>query len=117
MLIGSPTLDLYVASWNTKYPSNRIYTATNSYGYYVGTSENPTSTQISMENTPGYSDSLYYPHTSYWNSYGYWLASYSAYSNGDVYCLSFSGGMSSSNYGTTVYTFRPVICLPSSLFE
>ena len=70
MLIGSPTLELYVNSWNAKYPNNKIFTAKKTdmtdsigWGYYVGNSENPTTTYVSESN----SDSLYYPHTYSWN--------------------------------------------------
>ena len=115
--MGSPTLDLYVNSWNAKYPSNLIYTATNSNGYYyVGNSENPTSTLVGKPN----SDVLYYPHTSgYEDCYGYFLASPSAHgvdylmdvcSNGEVRFKLYDYAY---NYGVGD-AFRPVICLPSS---
>ena len=83
---------MYIASWNKKYPENKLYKNTNSTGYYVGTSVNPTTTYITMSNTPGYQDELYYPHTQS-NCAGYWLVSPSAYDyesemfvfdNGDV---------------------------------
>ena len=83
-VIGGPTLEMYTASWNKKYPSNKLYTNTNSTGYYVGTTEHTAETPLTsywtdMSSTPGYQDELYYPHTNSWNScYGYWLASPSA---------------------------------------
>ena len=83
--IGGPTLNMYIASWNAK-GYTKLFTNTNTNGYYVGTSANPTtnSTSISSD-TAGYGDTLYYPHKSaYSNCYGYWLAAPSSVNNTDV---------------------------------
>ena len=120
MLIGSPTLELYVNSWNAKYSGNTIYTATRTgmtdsigWGYYVGDAENPTSTSVSRSN----SDSLYYPHTSQYESCnGYWLASPSAYGDSDVMYVGYSGSVNINSYNYTNRAFRPVVCLPSNIF-
>lgn len=121
---GSPTLDLYVKSWNEKYPDNKLYTAKNTGmsdsldGYYVGTSANPKISIENMSSTPGYSDTLYYPHTSPWNStYGYLLASPSADSTLDVMNVYCNGNVSSNTYDYTNRAFRPIVCLPSSVLE
>ena len=70
--IGGSTIEMWMASWNElcdkKYnkSSDKLYcNKTSEYGYYVGTSSNPTSTTISskvMSAKDGYNNSLYYPH-------------------------------------------------------
>ena len=84
--MGSPTLEMFVDSWNTVYPEDKLYTAKKTrmldsigWGFYVGLTENPTSTYIGVSSKEGYNNPLYYPHQSdYSNCYGYWLASPSA---------------------------------------
>ena len=137
--MGSPTLDLYVQSWNAKYPNNdtyptnEIYTGkrtgmsdTIGWGYYVSrTNKTPTSTSVNMSGSEGYksaaeADKLYYPHagTSDWNScYGYWLASPSANLTNSVMRVYYDGRVSYSSYSYTYYAFRPLVCLPSSVLE
>ena len=90
--IGGPTLNMYKASWNAK-GYTTLYTNTNTNGYYVGTSANPTTTYVDMSSdTAGYGDTLYYPHKStYSNCYGYWLAAPSANGTYDVVGVSFGG--------------------------
>lgn len=115
---GSPTSDLYIKSWNEKYSSNKLYTNTNHNGYYVGTSANPTTTHISLSNTLGYKNTLYYPHTITWKlAVGYWLASPSAHSESSVVAIRRDGGLNSGTYDYTSLAFRPIICLPSSILE
>ena len=76
--IGGPTLNMYIASWNAK-GYTKLYTNTNTNGYYVGTSANPETPKVDMSNTAGYGDTLYYPHQSeYFGCNGYWLAAPSA---------------------------------------
>ena len=137
--MGSPTLDLYVQSWNAKYPNNdtyptnEIYTGkrtgmsdTIGWGYYVSrTNKTPTSTSVNMSGSEGYksaaeADKLYYPHagTSGWNSCsGYWLASPSADGTDYVMRVNYSGYVYASRYRSTGYAFRPLVCLPSSVLE
>ena len=126
--IGSPTIDLWVNSWNTKYPADTIYTATTSTamsdglnGYYVGTTENPTTLYLDyqvMQAKEGYNNTLYYPHQEgVDNCYGYRLISPSAY--GDIFILgvSFHGGVNYDGYGYEGFAFRPVVSLPSSILQ
>ena len=132
--VGSPTLDLWQVSWNARYPNkdqtyttNQLYITKNSTGYLVSRTNNPpTSSEYSanMSGSEGYINSssanpLYFPHTSATsdNCYGYWLASPSANSTSSVmlvYCGSIVGR---NDYNITSYAFRPVVCLPSSIFE
>ena len=117
---GSPTINLFVESWNVMYPSDKLYLAqttsamSDGYkGYYIGDSNNPTSTSINMSGTTGYSNTLYYPNTI--NCYGYWLASPSAHNSyvAEVYR---DGSICDYGYHGNVHAFRPVICLPVSEF-
>ena len=122
---GSPTLELWIDSWNKKYPNDKIYTAylnnmsDGLNGNYVGTTENPTSTSISssvMNQKEGYSNTLYYPHTSSWKStYAYWLASPSA--TGNVMRVGYYGYVDWTAWSGTGLALRPVVCLPSSVLD
>ena len=94
--VGGPTLEMWVKSWNKKHGSEsddinklQLYYTSNATGYNVGTSENP-GCYVYQEGTTGYTDTLYYPHTSaVGRCGGYWLASPSSWSSGClavVYC-------------------------------
>ncbi len=123
--MGSPTLDLYVNSWNTKYPADTIYTATTSAamsdglnGYYVGTAENPTTHYINYSSKEGYNNTLYYPHQEeFGNCYGYWLVSPSVYRVNGAMDVTCSGYVSSSNCNNSNLSFRPVVSLPSNILQ
>ena len=122
---GSPTLDLYVNSWNAKYPSNKMYIAKKTdmndsvgWGYYVGSSENPKGIIMNVSNTSGYSDPLYYPHkTTYESCGGYWLASPSAFSNTGVMLIYCGGIVNAYDYNNSGLSIRPVVCLPASTLQ
>ena len=117
--IGSPTVEMWMDSWNKRYPSDKLYcNNTNTNGYYVGTSSSPTSTSINNGAKEGYKNKLYYPHTSIYNNttYGYWLASPSAYYISEcvliVYC---SGDVNSYSYNVSSLGVRPVVSLNSGI--
>ena len=73
--IGTPTLEMFIASWNQKYSDSKLYYAINEENdYLVGNTENPTTAQVLMNTSEGYNDELYYPHQEdYHNCWGYWL--------------------------------------------
>ena len=111
---GSPTIDLYTKSWNEKYPNNQMHPTKNSTGGYYA---NYQYGDFGVLNTPGYSDTLYYPHQGEWNKCaGYWLASPS-YEGPRVMVDVWCGGC----VGNDDYNFncacRPIICLPSDIIE
>ena len=124
--MGAPSIDLWVNSWNAKYPVDTIYTATTTStmsdglnGYYVGTTENPTTYYIDYSSNEGYNNTLYYPHKEAGN-YCYWLASPSAYDVVDmmiVYCS--SGYVDSYDYGNDDcgVGLRPIVSLPTSILQ
>ena len=120
--IGSPTVEMWMESWNKRYPTDLIYcNNTNIIGYYVGTGINPTSRYISnsiMSKKEGYENKLYYPHRSTYNeSYGYWIASPSTSDTSFVLRVLYSGRVGYENstaYGDYDYSrlsVRPVVSL------
>ena len=133
--IGSPTLELWQASWNAKYPNkaqtyttNQLYITSDSTGYLVSRTNNPptsSETSVSMSGSEGYKDSssgnydtLYFPHSFQWNSTsGYWLASRSAIDTNYVMYVYYNGQVTGRRCSNSNYAFRPVVCLPSSVFE
>ena len=68
--IGGATIEMWMDSWNNLYKNvdgELFCNNTDRYGYYVGTTSGPKSTDISysvMEAKKGYQNKLYYPHTS-----------------------------------------------------
>ena len=114
--IGGPTLNMYIASWNAK-GYTTLYTNTNTYGYYVGTSANPTTTDVNISSdTAGYGDTLYYPHQStYSNCYGYWLAAPSAVTNGYIMSVYFNGRVGDYIYHYYDFGVRPLVSLKSGV--
>ena len=79
--IGGPTIEMWMASWNQRYPNDKLYwnVDENKSGYYVGTSENSQSgciTREVMNKKEGYKNKLYYPHTTtYQDCAKYWISS------------------------------------------
>lgn len=118
--IGSPTLEMWIASWNEKYPSDQLYcNNTNTIGYYVGTTNFPTSYSVSakiMSQKEGYSDTLYYPHKSSYNSStGGWFASPAAYGNNQLMAMDCYGNLGCGTYSYKNFSVRPVVRLKSEI--
>ncbi len=120
--IGSPTVEMWMDSWNARYPksSDKIYrkasTSTSEPGYYVGTSQSPTTTSFSNRGKEGYNNKLYYPYTSsYYGMDGYWLASPSAYYSSRVLYVNCDGYVENCAYSTGGLGVRPVVCLGSGI--
>ena len=131
--VGGSTIEMWMDSWNKlcdrKYnkPSDKLYcNNTNSNGYYVGTSSNPTSAAISssvMSAKDGYNNSLYYPHHAsisdgdgnYDYCDSYWLASPAANSSYNVLNVHCNGYVYSSIYNDTNMGVRPVVSLNSGI--
>ena len=122
---GSPTLEMWVDSWNTSYPDDMLYTNKRTgmsdaigYGFYVGATENPASYNINLSSKDGYNNPLYYPHRSgYKNCYGYWLASPSANIGSYVMFVYYSGYVYYDRSSSYNYSARPLVCLPSNILE
>ena len=125
-VIGGPTLEMFVASWNTKHPDNKIYCngtgSRSEYGYYVGWTSGTTNySGIDI----GTSDSTYVK-TDDSKADGFRLASPYAWGGNDGYYVlgvscggSVYGGLYndrySSNSSYTYYGFRPLVCLSSNV--
>ena len=136
--IGSPTLEMFIKSWNEK-STIQLKTENNATGYFVG----PTTT-ASLEEAAkasedyededeepkgGYSvivsgdtnlykaGSLYFPYTDEKDDcYGYWLASPSANGNGyNVMLVHYVGTVLDNSYFIKKYGVRPVVSLPSDI--
>ena len=123
--IGSPTVEMWMDSWNARYKksSDQLYrkasTSTSNPGYYVGTSPNPSTTCISsdtMKVKEGYSNKLYYPHTSVYNgTCGYWIASPCTEDNYILLSVYYSGDVSNGSYINKLLGVRPVVSLNSGI--
>jgi type IV pilus assembly protein PilA len=131
--MGSPTIELWVNSWNETYSNDTLYiryVGTNDIdnnnfyatGYAIGDSANPTTLGIYLSSKTGYDNILYFPHheTSLDDSscYGYWLASPHAGSDEafSVMTINYDGASGHYQYDGD-YAFRPVIKLPTSVLN
>ncbi len=117
--IGSPTIEMWVESWNKRYSnsSDKIYcNNTNSNGYYVGISSNQSTYNFSNSKKEGYNNKLYYPHiesSGYNGTYGYWIASTSAVNGYNVLYVDYEGNVGNYSYGHSAFGLRPVVSLKS----
>ena len=124
--IGGSTIEMWMDSWNKRYPSDRLYcNNTNEKGYYIGTSTNPTGKVIDSDFTrDGYKNStLYYPHKSgIYDGYRktcsmYWIASPSSYGTYNLIAVCYDSRMFYNDFdGDTWGTgIRPVVSLNSGI--
>ena len=125
-VIGSPTVEMWMASWNQKYTDTLAFDA-NIWGYNVGLTEGSLSKYIDgseMQAKQGFKDSLYYPHGNtiedLWNSWndcsGYWLASPSVAGSYDVLFVDYYGDvLGGAYYSNFKYGVRPVVSLSSGI--
>lgn len=120
--IGGATLEMWVESWNQRYPEDKLYCDNvNTVGYYIGTNNKPENIGVETLNKEGYSNKLYYPYKDYSKgTYGYWLAAPSASGNEHMYFVNMAGyvssmyhfGYTSSNYPSDILgAIRPVVSL------
>lgn len=125
--MGAPSVSLWVNSWNAKYTSDKLYTAETASamsdglkGYYIGDSENPTSNSVDLSGKTGYNNALYYPNKNLVDEdrcSGYWLAAPSAQADNNIMCIDYNGSVTNNSYSSNSYALRPVICLPTSIFN
>ena len=123
-VIGSPTVEMWMASWNQKYTDTLEFHA-DTTGYRVGLTEgwfncNYYIDYSKMQAKQGFKDSLYYPHGNTsgnsWNDcYGYWLASPSANYAHVVIDVSYSGSVNRGSCDSDGYGVRPVVSLSSEI--
>jgi hypothetical protein len=115
--IGGPTVEMFIESWNAKGYKTLYCNNMTEAGYYIGSSDSPTSAYINLPNLDanGAKDELYIPHdTLYEGVYGYYLSSPAVgiqnnqilqISNSHIFCnnLSFKSAI------------RPVVCLKTKV--
>lgn len=121
--IGSPTIEMWTASWNAKLYTPLYCDNKNTNGYYIGTSSG-TSLNTSSQNitstwvkTSGYDDELFFPYQSNISSCkGYWLASPASDNNNAVMNVYFEGIINHlDSYNSEDYAIRPVVCLDANV--
>ena len=118
--IGSPTIEMWVASWNATYGDKlKLYTNIKSgSGYYVGTGSNSTTTtsQNITSVTNWQKNTLYFPYgnNAYNSCYGSWLASPSTnYYNDHLMKVSCNGCVDHNIYSYGLLCTRPLVHLKS----
>ncbi len=130
--IGAPTLEMWIKSWNEKYPNDLLYYQIyDDLGYKISADNKNFDVNIPSEiiqakdgwkyNRENNGDNLYFPRAIYFkdedlNCYGYFLASniYNEVENG-IGMVDFSGLIHETNYFGGQTAFRPVVCLKSSV--
>jgi hypothetical protein len=117
--IGSPTLEMWVASWNEKGYTRLYCDNSDRYGYYVGKEslEGKLTEEImniiNASSGLSRSDSLYFPDKYNSNGISYWIASPSY---GAANCLSYVGYFGDTCRIIDVrYGVRPVVCLKANI--
>ncbi len=120
--IGGPTVQLWMDSWNARFPGQEAYCdSANANGYYVGTSSKPTSTSFSLNKNENKGGELYFANNFSALTDGnntvdyYWLASPSAYDSSNLLPVFYYGSVSSNNYNYYCGGLRPVVCLQSNI--
>lgn len=114
--IGSPTLELFVKSYNLTH-KRKLKVMSDEVGYMIKYEDENKFHYYATD--LDYRDSLYFKADTS-KAYRMWLASPSA--NGADYVMrtgyGYSGSVSNYNYGTTGVGLRPLVCLKSDiLFE
>lgn len=127
MAIGSPTINMWVASWNEKCPNNKIYCNSSSeyYGYYIGNTSVPYGqSMLTISQASEYqkveSDNMYFPHKIRLNDndecQGYWIASPISGNNlSCLICVYYNGQISQTWALAERAALRPVVCLNSDV--
>lgn len=139
--MGSPTLELFVQSWNEKYPNNEAYPTNQIYiaqttstmndgliGYYASRTSPATTTWVSMSGSEGYvnqqnMDNQYFQYSSYnYKGTGYWLATPNAEGENFIFTAQGKAGALNCNgyscrYANEDFALRPIVCLPIAVLE
>ena len=116
--IGCPTIEMWVNSWNDKYPEQQIYLSNdiNGIGYKIGTENNTDNSFTINNNWAGRNDKMYFPHDGVVSKCeGYCIASPS--SVGDTKLIRVNYQKTIGNTGSLGKhgSLRPVVCIPSSV--
>ena len=109
--IGSPTLEMFIASWNEKGYEKLYCDNSNSNGYYVGKTEKPTVFTVNLSN---FNDDLYFLENKD-NVAAYWIASPVYTQNDHIACMFSSHAIYYQYYFREHIGVRPVMCLPENM--
>ena len=114
MAIGGPTINMWCASWNKAYPTQKITPTISGDGYKVNGSS-----WIDISSYTGYTNApnVYFP-TKSQDSDGtdvYWLASPSSASANGLMFVGYDGHVNYSDYYYGYLGVRPLVYLPSSI--
>ena len=120
--IGGPTVQLWMDSWNARYPEQKVYCdSTNANGYYVRKSSGSATTSISLNQNKNNGGELYFANNFSALTDGnntvdyYWLASPSAGGSSIVLYVRYSGSVGNGSYYYYYGGLRPVVCLQSNI--
>ncbi len=116
--IGSPTIEMWVESYNSKGYTPLYCNNTNLTGYYIGNSDIPTTAyyNVTTDTNTGYSDTLYFPHNSFVDECkGYWLASPANLNEMRIVYVGYQGSLGNDNYNYSGWSVRPVVSLKSDI--
>lgn len=113
--IGSPTLEMFIKSWNEKYPNRKLYYSDGEYGYYIGEQENPTTNGVyGIEELK--QDKLYniVPDKFSDDGMGFTLSSPNAKGK-DRVCNVGKSNVALRDPFSDYYGVRPIVCLKSNV--
>ena len=125
--IGSPTMEMWVKSWNQKHGKKsddenkvQLYYDSNYSGYFIGETEMPSSNRsvdVNLTGKTGYEeDELYFPRKSQVEGCAaYWLASPSADAKTCVAGVYFNGFVGDNGFERTWLGIRPIVRIPSDI--
>lgn len=105
LAIGSPTLEMWCASWNEK-GYTKLTPSASTNGYKINSDVTTKLKEV---------DTLYIPHPSQWNQcYGYMIASPNNYDSEAIMVAYFDNRIINGTYGTYVLSLRPLVHLNSA---
>ena len=119
--IGGPTVQLWMDSWNARYPGQEVYCdSANENGYKVRTSSGSATNDIGLNRNKNNGGELYFANNFSSLKDGsntvdyYWLASPAANQGAYLLCVS-SGYVYNDIYNSYFGGLRPVVCLQSNI--
>lgn len=116
-VVGGPTLEMWVESYNAK-EYMPLYTNINNIGYYIGNEEGTTDYyyDVTADSNNGYEDTLYFlPPNAENKCYGYWLPSPSVGGNSYIMHVGCNGRIDGDSYDDVSVSVRPLVCLKSKV--
>ena len=120
--IGGPTLQLWMNSWNLRYPDQKVYCdSANANGYNVRTSTGSATAAISVNQNKNNGGDLYFANNYKALKDGnnsivfYWIASPSASFSDYMLGANSNGSIHYYDYPNVYAGLRPVVCLGSGI--